>query len=713
MNFSKKIFSGLSLFLLGQSLAASPILKLHRGQFDAKKLSQLWHTQNLPDLTTEYIVQFQGTITDKHRLELLKISPMIFGYLPDDAYVVRLTSDQLQKTKQMGSVYSVIPYHPQFKLNRNIGTSSIFNSRHVHTLIARVFVVSEVESIAQKMEKQGAIIQLASDKTILFTANQSMILQLANITGVEHIQVQPKFESMMFNPFLDESTDENPTPPPPPPPPAGDYKDLDGSESGTHIMQFPAAWNRGLNGLDQIAAMSDTGLDTGNKDTIAADFQGAVISGHAVGLFSRSWEDPMGHGTHVAGSIVGRSPQSNGLLKGGAFAAGFVAQSLWSPMLDNLSVPSKMGEMIDKAYKDGARVHSNSWGSPQNFGAYDNFAVQVDEYIQSHPDIVVLFAAGNSGVDANKDGRIDAGSVCSPGTAKNIITVGASENVTKSGGIQVPISKLRTAKDTWGAEPIYSSLVSDNANGIAMFSSRGPTQDGRTKPELVAPGTNILSTKSHLPDSSALWGAYNADYAWSGGTSMATPLAAGAVTVTRQYLTQKGFANPSAALLKAYMMHTADDLYPGQYGEIGVQNGQELATVRPNSDQGYGRVNMDRATTAAQQAKIIDQVKGLAQGGKEQFRIEVKNSGRLIANLAWTDAPGSPNAGQALVNDLDLVLVDQAGREIKNLNDHINNHELIEMNLPAGQYQIEVRAGRVPQPRQGGQSFALVYSVIE
>lgn len=711
MNFSKLMLSGLSILFISQSLMATPTLRLNRGQFDTKKLAQMWSTQGLPTAATEYIVQFSSSVTEKNRQDLLKLQTEIFGYLPDDAYVVRMNSDQLAKAKAISGLYSIIPYHPQFKLNKNIGSLSVFNAQQAHIFIARVFKSSEVEQIAQSMEKRGAIVQLASDKSILFSAPQAIILQLANITGVEHIQLQPKFESMNFQAQLDDhAASETPAPPAAP---AGDYKDLDGSESGTKVLQFPAAWNRGFTGAQQVAAMSDTGLDTGNKDSIAPDFQGAVISGYPIGLFSKSWEDPMGHGTHVAGSIIGRSPQSGGILKGGAFDASFVAESLWSPMLDNLSVPSKMGEMIDKAYKDGARVHSNSWGSPQNFGAYDNFAVQVDEYIQSHPDIVVLFAAGNSGVDANKDGRIDANSICSPGTAKNIITVGASENVTKTGGIQVPISKLRTAKDTWGAEPIYSSLISDNANGIAMFSSRGPTTDGRTKPELVSPGTNILSTRSHLPDSSALWGAYNSDYAWSGGTSMATPLAAGAVTVTRQYLTQKGFSNPTAALLKAYLMHTADDLFPGQFGEIGVEHGQELATVRPNTDEGYGRINMDRATTAASQAKLIDQTKGIAQGSKEQYRFEVKRSGRLLANLVWTDAPGSPNAGQALVNDLDLVLVDQSGREIKTMNDHINNNEIIEMNLPAGQYQLEVRAGRVPQPRQGGQSFALVYSVIE
>ncbi|MBK7962780.1 MAG: S8 family serine peptidase [Bdellovibrionales bacterium] len=164
--------------------------------------------------------------------------------------------------------------------------------------------------------------------------------------------------------------------------------------------------------------------------------------------------------------------------------------------------------------------------------------------------------------------------------------------------MQKPISEFRQAKDVWGAEPIWSSKVSDNPMGLAMFSSRGPTNDRRTKPEIVAPGTNILSIRSQDPKAEALWGIYNKDYVWSGGTSMATPLVAGAAVVTRQILQQKyNIQNPSAAVVKAALMNTAFDMYPGQYGEVGASRGQEILQRRPNSDEGYGRVDMKELTS--------------------------------------------------------------------------------------------------------------------
>ncbi|RYZ76916.1 MAG: serine protease, partial [Proteobacteria bacterium] len=343
------------------------------------------------------------------------------------------------------------------------------------------------------------------------------------------------------------------------------------------------------------------------EGALSPDFNGAVVKGQIFGLFSKSWDDPMGHGTHVAGSVLGRGTVSGGKLHGGAYDAQFIPQGMWSPMLKNLTVPTKVTDLFEKSYAEGARIHTNSWGSPRNLGAYDAMASSVDEFMFNNPDMLILFAAGNSGVDMNKDGRIDAGSVCSPGTAKNTLTVGASENVTTTGGIQVPINKLRSAKDSWAAEPIFSSMLSDNANGMAMFSSRGPTLDGRFKPEIVAPGTNILSARSHVAGASELWGAYNADYVYSGGTSMATPLAAGGAAVTRQILQDKmKIANPSAVLLKATLMHTAFDMYPGQYGEVGQAAGQELLTRRPNIDEGYGRMDLARVVSLEGATHFVD-----------------------------------------------------------------------------------------------------------
>ncbi|MBC7372189.1 MAG: S8 family serine peptidase, partial [Bdellovibrionaceae bacterium] len=364
-------------------------------------------------------------------------------------------------------------------------------------------------------------------------------------------------------------------------------------------------------------------------------------------------------------------------------------------------------------YAAGARIHSNSWGSPRNLGAYDSMASSVDEYIFNNPDMLVLFAAGNSGTDMDKDGRVDAGSVCSPGTAKNALTVGASENVTATGGIQVPVSKLRTGKDSWGAEPIFSSVISDNANGVAMFSSRGPTLDGRTKPEIVAPGTNILSTRSHVAGASELWGAYNADYVWAGGTSMATPLTAGGAAVARQVLQEKmKIATPSGALLKATLLHTAVDMFPGQYGELGASQGQELLTRRPNSDEGYGRIDLNRvAQLDLATTQFVDNKTGLGQGEKAAVTITLSKPGAILANLVYADAPASPDASVALVNDLDMTL---SGPQSAGSLDRKNNNEVIELsNLPAGTYTLTVEGFKVPLGKNGKQPYALVYTARE
>jgi hypothetical protein len=321
-----------------------------------------------------------------------------------------------------------------------------------------------------------------------------------------------------------------------------------------------------------------------------------------------------------------------------------------------------------------------------------------------------MFAAGNSGADLKAKGKIDPNSIGSPGTAKNCVTVGASKNLVSNGGIQKKVSELRNAKIEWPAEPIASSHLSETPNGMAMFSSRGPTQDNRIKPDVVAPGTNILSTRSHVVGSDLLWGAYNDDYLWSGGTSMATPLAAGFAAVAREILVKKHHLNtPSAALLKAVLMHTAFDMYPGQFGQ-GTPT-QEL-DHRPNIDEGYGRLDMDKILGMDVGTHLFDQADGVAQGETFERTIDLQNGQSLSANLVYTDAPGTPAAGQALVNNLDLIVVTPDGKELGS-RDTINNAEVLELHaLPAGTYKVQVRGVKVPMGKNGKQPFALVYTAI-
>lgn len=707
----KSITATMAAAALSASVAnAGTVLKLNAGAIDTTKISNTFAASWMMEShANEYIVQFKKSITEQDKAELRRQFE-VFGYLPDDALVVRGTFSSLISFKNSHpEVQAVVKYDPAFKVSSAFEAASVFNKDVVQAVLIRTFKASEAEAIAEKMTKLSpqVTLQVVEGSSISALIPRGLVFEVAVLSGVEHIQPTPQIESFHF--VMDEDLAGNVEISA-----AGDYSDLTGDEPGTKVMKFESAWSLGYTGRGQIVSMADTGLDSGVIGSIHKDFGGAVVSGYPFGLWSKTWDDPMGHGTHVAGSVLGRGTASNGLLRGGAYEAKMVAEGMWSPMMKNLSVPSKLGDLFAKAFADGARIHTNSWGGARTAGAYDSFAVQVDEWLYANPDMLVLFAAGNSGADKNKDGRIDANSMASPGTAKNVMTVGASENVVATGGIQVPISKLRAAKDEWPADPVYSDYVSNNQNGLAMFSSRGPTQDGRVKPDIVAPGTNILSVKSQMKDASDLWGAYNADYAWSGGTSMATPLAAGAAAIARQVLVEKmGIQNPSGALMKATMLHTAVDMFPGQFGEVGAARGQELLSRRPNSDEGYGRVDVSNIANLGSQTQFIDNRQGVAQGSEVSYEFVLSRPGSLYANLVWTDAPGSSNAAQALVNDLDLVLVMPSGQTLT-MNDHINNLEVIEKSgLPAGAYKLIVKGFKVPQGKSGSQAYALVFTPKE
>jgi hypothetical protein len=191
---------------------------------------------------------------------------------------------------------------------------------------------------------------------------------------------------------------------------------------------------------------------------------------------------------------------------------------------------------------------------------------------------------------------------------------------------------------------------------MAAFSSRGPTLDGRYKPDLVAPGTNIISVRSSMATRTG-WGIYDDKYLFMGGTSMATPLAAGTAALLREYLiTIKGFSSPSAALLKASLINSADNISPGQYG-TGVF--QEIPPPVPNNIAGWGRINFTNSVypEGAFGIDYHDVQNGLSTNDYHEYTVDVYDSSRpLKVNLVWTDYPGSSSVQGALVNDLDLQI---------------------------------------------------------
>lgn len=296
--------------------------------------------------------------------------------------------------------------------------------------------------------------------------------------------------------------------------------------------------------------------------------------------------------------------------------------------------------VIERSWKSGARLTSNSWGASV-WGEYDASSQAYDAGTRDasgaevgNQEILHVFSAGNSGSGL--------GSIGSPGTAKNVLTVGATENVR--------------------AEGVYDGCMtseSDNADDIIGFSSRGPTSDGRVKPDIMAPGVHITGPASQNPgftgNSVCGMGAQGAYYplgqtlyTWSSGTSHSCPAVAGAVQLAYEHYGRsiRSGAVPSPAMLKALVVNSARYL-------AGVSAGGDLPSVH----QGWGDVNMGTLFDGTPRW-TLDQTEILRTSGQEYSKVlHVADATKPVRiSLVWTDAPGS-TTGAAWVNDLDLEVV--------------------------------------------------------
>ncbi len=607
------------------------------------------------------LVQFAGPVTEADRAALVECGAQIHEYLPDFAFLVGIGHGSLNRLSRIEGVLGIAPYLPQYRveptlLAEKIG-SSLSSRRSVlgagpwlvnapADALDLTIVGFSGESLAQLVaaieDIGGSVIGASDNKNrlkvrALVPTNRGV--DVANLPAVSWIEATPEWT-------LSNNV-----------------------AAGNSVMDVADVRNsHGLYGSGQIAAVADSGLDQGSvvPANLHNDFENGAGASRVLAILDIAGDgdvsDTSGHGTHVTGSVLGNGSRSGSTpsthtypdtcFAGMAPEAQLVFQAVMTNSSGAFELPVDLNTMFDQARGYDAWVHSNSWGS-RAAGGYNSYSQDIDENVWNNKDFCILVAAANNGIDADRDGLIDPYSMGAPSTAKNCITVGASENYRPTGaGYDSDWGVIWPAK--YHAEPIFSDHLSDNANGMAAFSSRGPCMDGRLKPDVIAPGTNIVSVRSSV--GGVGWGEYNSYYSYMGGTSMSTPLVAGAAILVRDFFARgnyPGITSPSAALIKATLMNGATDMSPGQYASV-----LEVPT-RPNIAEGWGRVDLEDSLfdTASRKHMFVDNKAGLSTGGEMVYDIEVQSSAvPLSAHLVWSDYPGSLAYGGGLVNDLDLTV---------------------------------------------------------
>ena len=690
--------------LLMALVACSPIAEPQDSDRDRRYLialgSQLIDTRMTPEAAApssrdgRALVKFPGPVTAE-QLQALAATAQIYTYLPHDTFLIRPLAG-LAAARTPGASWTG-EYRAEYKVSRGATELAQAAPAEVHTVMVTAYPEADLSRIAALAAGLPGATVVGSDRGERFSrvrlrvdgaALADATARLAADGDVFWIDVEGRRE------LLNDTT-------------------VWVGQSGLDAGQTTPVFDHGIHGEGQIVGYIDTGIDAdtcyfrdparglpptnvcnggtavdpAQRKVIAVDFLAPTEC--AGGIAMNEW-DTQNHGSHVAGTIAGDNLAgviSHDAGDGMAPAAKLVVQDAGF-LTDNCGdLPGIGCPVVDlkpffqQAYSQGARIHTNSWGDNENAILQNNYSAacqDVDEFMFSHPDFLILFAAGNSGPRP--------ASVGSPSTAKNGISVGAT-------------------------------LRGTTANSMAGFSSCGPTADGRFKPDLTMPGSRIISARN---DGNVTTN--NCTTIQMSGTSMASPGAAGMAALVRQYYADGNYptggpvaANglaPSAALVKATMLNSTQMMTGTGAGPV------------PDACQGWGRVLLDNALYFAGDSRrlIATDDPGFAQGAAGQARtvtVQVAAGQALRATLAWTDFPSTPAASVNLNNDLDLEVSGPSGTFLGNVfaagqsatggaADRRNNVEQVILAAPeAGFYTVTVRAFNVPS---SAQSFALVIS---
>jgi len=315
-------------------------------------------------------------------------------------------------------------------------------------------------------------------------------------------------------------------------------------------------WESGAGGAGVNIAILDTGIDPEHPD-----FGDRIVSATSCirdecvydesGVHFGSTLDRNGHGTHVAGIAAGDGTASDGLYRGIAPEANILAAKVLRD--DGSGEASDVIAGLEWAYANHADIVCLSLGNGQSGDGTDALSEACDEFVER--GMIICAAAGNAGPRPRTIGP--------PACAKQVITVGAADLTQPDAG---------TAR-------------------VAVFSSRGPTSDNRTKPDIVLPGVGITScraTDGSLGEPDERFAEF---YVSASGTSMAAPIAAGAC---------------------ALLLELCPEAIPSQIRQFLCQSARSLG--EDANAQGCGLPDLSRAAEALKSIPLPQDPRGLPQG---------------------------------------------------------------------------------------------------
>ena len=667
------------------------------------------------------IVQFdQGFVASGQDMAawLRKHGLDVIEHLPQRAWQVRLNGASLNALAQMAGVRFIGGTPSILRLDPSLWPSerdSTLQSTDGGNAI-RIFGYDGVSAdalalLTRKYAPNARVTVRTNDPTLPF-----IDVSLSNAAGQEVDTLLQAEDVRWIAPRLrDELSNNNAV---------GPMQNNSASTNPTGNGAWTPIFNRGLTGSGQVVSISDSGLDRNEDWFVDIDFGAgiqrfitpaeatvppALGTTHPNAKIYAYWvqpgataydnnqtctSNPTGfHGTHVSGTVAGdrlstTTPSTAARDSGDGMAPGaqILFQDVGNDTSGCLSITNFSGT-LKQAEDAGAGLHSASWGN-SSAGAYGGNDASADNATRIERDLVAVIAAGNAGPGA--------GSIGSPGVAKNVITVGA--------------------------------LGSGNSTTIASFSSRGPTDDNRIKPDIVAPGSSTVSAAGDTTNGDTVESGVTSS---KSGTSMATPTISGAATLARQYLmdgfyprgeiTAEDAYRPSGMVMKALLLNSTAVIgttWPGNtfgWGRLWLEH-----SLYFNSDIGAG--------ADARRLRIWERTDdtGLATGETHEYVISNVGAGQEFrATLTWFDVAGALGSAINIVNNLDLEVIGPGGTYLGNVTssavsvtggsaDSRNTVEQVRFTAPTdGSYTLRVKGTSVPGDGSLGsarQGYGLVAS---